>query len=73
MPDRGGDAQPGWLVRKIVDDAARDRLADNIVAQLPNGVTEQVLHRAFGYLRDVNQSLDDRGERDVRRVIRGSA
>jgi len=50
----------------VLDDAARDRLVGNVVAQLLNGVTEPVLQRAFGYLRKVDQSLGDRVEKDVR-------
>jgi catalase len=49
-----------------MDDAARDRLVANTVAQLTNGVTEPVLLRAFDYLRKVDQSLGDRVEKGVR-------
>ena len=49
-----------------MDDAARDRLAGNIVVQLRNGVTEPVLQRALGYLRKVGQNLGDRVEKGVR-------
>ncbi len=35
--------QPGTTVREVLDDAARDRLVDNIVGHLLNGVTEPVL------------------------------
>jgi catalase len=58
--------QVGALVRKVMDDAARDRLVANTVAQLTNGVTEPVLLRAFDYLRNVDQSLGDRVEKGVR-------
>jgi catalase len=58
--------QPGALVRNVMDDAARDRLVANTVAQLLNGVTEPVLQRAFGYLRNVDQTLGDRVEKGVR-------
>jgi catalase len=58
--------QPGNLVRNVLDDAARDRLVGNTVAQLRNGVTEPVLQRAFDYLRKVDQSLGDRVEKGVR-------
>jgi catalase len=58
--------QPGNLVRNVMDDAARDRLVGNTVAQLLNGVTEPVLQRAFGYLRNVDQTLGDRVEKGVR-------
>jgi catalase len=54
------------LVRNVLDDAARDRLVGNIVGQLLNGVTEPVLQRTFGYLRNVDQSLGDRVEKGVR-------
>jgi catalase len=58
--------QVGALVRNVLDDAARDRLVGNIVAQLLNGVTEPVLQRSFGYLRNVDQTLGDRVEKRVR-------
>jgi catalase len=58
--------QVGTLVRKVMDDAARDRLVANTVGQLLNGVTEPVLQRAFGYLRSVDQNLGDRVEKGVR-------
>jgi catalase len=58
--------QPGTMVRKVLDDAARDRLVSNIVGQLLNGVTEPVLQRAFWYLRNVDKTLGDRVEKGVR-------
>src|SRR5699024_4173317 len=39
-------AQPGTLVREVMDDAARDRLVSNIVGHLLDGVSEPVLVRA---------------------------
>jgi catalase len=50
----------------VMDDAARGRLVANTVAQLLNGVTEPVLQRAFGYLRNVDKALGDRVEKGVR-------
>jgi catalase len=58
--------QVGTLVRKVLDDAARDRLVANTVNQLLNAVTEPVLQRTFGYLRNVDQNLGDRVEKGVR-------
>jgi catalase len=58
--------QPGDLVRKVMDDAARNRLVTNTVAQLLNGVTEPVLRRTFDYLRNVDMTLGDRVEKGVR-------
>ena len=58
--------QAGTLVRQVMDDAARDRLAGNIVGHLLNGVTEPVLVRAFQYWGNVDQTLGERVEKGVR-------
>jgi len=58
--------QAGTMVREVLDDAARDRLVDNIVGHLLNGVTEHVLNRAFAYWRNVDQDLGDHVESGVR-------
>jgi Catalase-related immune-responsive len=57
--------QPGTMVREALDDAARQRLADNIVGHLLNGVSEPVLQRAFQYWRNVDKNLGDRIETGV--------
>ncbi len=58
--------QAGTMVRKVLDDAARDRLVSNIVGHLLNGVSEKVLVRAFEYWRNVDKDLGDRVEKGVR-------
>jgi catalase len=58
--------QPGTLVREVLNDEQRGRLVDNIVGHLLNGVSEPVLQRAFEYWRNVDKSLGDRVEADVR-------
>jgi catalase len=58
--------QPGALVRDVMDDAARDRLAGNITGHLLNGVTEPVLQRAFQYWKNVDKNLGDKVEKGVR-------
>ena len=58
--------QPGTLVRDVMDDAARDRLASNITGHLLNGVTEPVLQRAFQYWKNVDKDLGDKVEKGVR-------
>jgi catalase len=58
--------QPGTLVREVLDDAARERLVNNIVGHLLNGVSDAVLHRAFEYWRNVDKNLGDRIEAGVR-------
>ena len=57
--------QAGTMVREVLDDAARERLVDNIVGHLLNGVSEPVLERAFEYWRNVDKELGDRVETGV--------
>lgn len=52
--------QAGTLVRDVLDDAARDRLVDNIAGHLSAGVSPAVLERALDYWRKVDQTLGDR-------------
>jgi catalase len=58
--------QAGTMVREVLDDAARDRLVENIVGHLLNGVTEPVLVRAFDYWHNVDKDLGDKIEQGVR-------
>lgn len=58
--------QAGTLVRDVMDDAARDRLVNNIVGHLLDGVTEPVLQRAFEYWRNVDNDVGIRVEAGVR-------
>jgi catalase len=57
--------QAGTMVREVLDDAARDRLASNIVGHLLDGVSDPVLERAFEYWRNVDKNLGDKVEADV--------
>ncbi len=52
--------QAGTMVRDVLDDAARDRLVDNIAGHLSAGVSPAVLERALDYWRQVDQTLGDR-------------
>jgi catalase len=54
------------MVREVLDDAERERLVDNIVGHLLNGVTEPILARAFEYWRNVAKELGDKVEAGVR-------
>ena len=58
--------QAGTLVRKVMDNAQRDRLVSNVVGHLKNGVTEPVLARAIEYWRNVDRTTGDRIARGVR-------
>jgi catalase len=49
-----------------MNDAERDRLVDNIVGHVVNGVSEPVLQRVFEYFRSVDKDLGDRVEKGVR-------
>ncbi|MFJ4684467.1 catalase [Streptomyces sp. NPDC088789] len=52
--------QPGTMVREVLDEAARDRLASNITGHLSNGVSRPVVERALQYWRNVDKELGDR-------------
>ena len=52
--------QAGTLVREVLDDAGRERLAGNIVGHLKNGVSTPVLARSLEYWRKVDKNLGDR-------------
>jgi catalase len=58
--------QAGTMVRDVLDDAARDRLVDNVAGHLLNGVSEPVLQRAFEYWRNVDKNVGDKIEATVR-------
>ena len=48
--------QPGELVRRVMDDAARDRLAGNIVRAM-EGVSPEVEQRVYQYWTNVDEWL----------------
>ncbi|KOG64967.1 catalase [Streptomyces griseoflavus] len=52
--------QAGTQVRKVLDDAARERLVNNVAGHLSNGVSRPVLLRALQYWRNVDKALGDR-------------
>jgi catalase len=58
--------QAGTMVREVLDDAARERLVDNVVGHLLNAVTEPVLERAFEYWRNIDKSIGEKIETGVR-------
>jgi catalase len=58
--------QGGTLVRKVMDNAQRDRLVSNVVGHLKDGVTEPVLARAIEYWRNIDQAVGDRIAKGVK-------
>ena len=58
--------QAGTLVREVLDDEARDRLAHNIIGHVSDGVKEPVLSRVFEYWRNVDPDLGKKVEEGVR-------
>lgn len=58
--------QPGALVRDVMDDAARERLVDQVSGSLLGGVRGEVLERAFGYWSSIDPGVGKRIEEKVR-------
>ena len=58
--------QAGTLVREVMDDAARDRLVQNVVGHALNGVSEPVLARVFDYWTKVDPEIGKKVEEGVR-------
>ena len=52
--------QPGTLVREVLNDEQRERLANNIIGHASNDVSQPVLDRVFEYWRNVDKTLGDK-------------
>jgi catalase len=52
--------QPGTMVREVLDDAARDRLVNNVAGHAKQDVEEPVLSRVFEYWRNIDKTIGDR-------------
>ena len=59
-PEDDDWGQVGTMVREVLDDAARERLVDNVVGHLLNGVSEPVLARAFEYWSRIDSDIGAR-------------
>ncbi|GGA09331.1 catalase [Neptunicoccus cionae] len=66
-------SQAGTLVRDVMDDAARDRLVQNVTGHLTAGVSEKVLQRAFEYWRNIDADTGVRIEKAVRDKLGGKS
>ncbi|MAA65453.1 MAG: catalase [Alteromonadaceae bacterium] len=58
--------QANTLINEVMDDAARDRLVDNIVGHVKGGVEEPVLSRVFEYWKNIDKTIGDRVEKGVK-------
>lgn len=58
--------QPRTMINEVMDDAARDRLVNNIVTHLCDGVSDEVLERAFEYWTNIDGDIGRRVEAGVR-------
>ncbi|MDQ6648980.1 MAG: catalase, partial [Actinomycetota bacterium] len=68
-PEDDDWGQPGKLVREVMGDAARERLVNNIVGHVTNGVMEPVLSRVFEYWTNVDAEVGKRVEEGVRSAL----
>ncbi|HTU30336.1 MAG TPA: catalase [Solirubrobacteraceae bacterium] len=57
--------QARTMIRKAMDDDARDRLVSNVAGHLSDGVSEPVLQRAFEYWKNIDPEIGDRIEQAV--------
>ena len=57
--------QANTLVNKVMDDAARERLVNNVAGHLSNGVSDEVLKRAFEYWKNIDRTIGERVEAAV--------
>lgn len=58
-------SQAGTLVRKVMDDAQRNRLVSNVVGHLKKGVSQPVLERAFEYWSNIDKDIGTRIKKGV--------
>jgi catalase len=65
-------SQAGTMVREVLDDDQRDRLAHNIIGHVTDGVREPVLSRVFEYWRNVDAELGKKVEEGVRSKLEGN-
>ena len=65
-PDDDDWGQANTLVREVMDEAARQRLVSNVVGHLRNGVSKEVLDRAFEYWKNIDKEVGDKIEAAVR-------
>lgn len=65
-PDDDDYSQANDLINKVMDEQARERLVNNVVGHLLNGVSHPVLERAFDYWKNIDASIGKRIEAGVK-------
>jgi catalase len=65
-PDDDDWGQANTLVRQVMGEAARERLVSNVAGHLRNGVSKEVLDRAFEYWKNIDKEVGDKIEAAVR-------
>ncbi len=58
-------SQARALINQVMDDAARQRLVDNVVGHVLKGVEEPVLSRVFEYWHNIDQAIGERIRKTV--------
>ncbi len=53
------------MVREVLDDDARERLVSNVAGHLSDGVSDNVLARAFEYWKNIDREIGERIEQAV--------
>jgi catalase len=65
-PEDDDWGQAGIMVREVLDDEARERLANNVIGHVSQGVKEPVLSRVFEYWKNIDPDLGKTIEEGVR-------
>ena len=71
-PEDDDWSQAGTLVRDVMTEEQRDRLAQNIIGHVSDGVKEPVLSRVFEYWKNVDPELGKKVEEGVREALNGN-
>jgi catalase len=64
-PEDDDFGQARAMVRKAMDDEARERLVSNVAGHLSDGVSDKVLARAFEYWKNIDPEVGERIEQAV--------
>ncbi|MGB7448997.1 MAG: catalase [Ornithinimicrobium sp.] len=71
-PDDDDFSQAGAMVRDVWDEAQREAFVETVAGHLLGGVTGEVLERAFGYWKSVDEDTGSRIEAMVRADVGGA-